>query len=272
MRVFYHVIRLAIFPLVVLALASVHTAQGVSANPEVVGNQEQVRYEGTGGLILPESVDHSTRRMVSECLGCSWKMTPACIPGPGNYCDAAIRACPSLIDHVRTWFRPVGGEWVETGLICLSTQHISTVTNIGREITSHFEQYVPELKPRCWPHQRVVTQIPIICESGQSSEVHNWNHHVAGYAIRVSSKPHWVWNFAGVRLVTDQPGDRYPDASVSHTFTRHGSASMSVQSVWSGTYSVGDLGPFEIREDLRQFKGWDIDVGEARSRLVRPSA
>lgn len=241
------------------------------ATPDVIGNPEYVRYEGSGGLILPESIDAATRKQVADCRGCSWKMTPACIPGLDTYCDALIRSCPGLLDHVRTWFRPLGGDWVETGLMCLSSAGIPTVAGIDREVRSNFEQYVPILDPRCWPQQRVVTQIPLVCESGQSSQVHRWSHNVAGSTVSISAQPKWVWNFNGRSWITDQPGGKYPDQSVTFTFQRHGRAEIGVQSVWTGTFTVGNLGPFEIREDLRQYRGWTLDVGEARGRLIRPN-
>lgn len=240
------------------------------AEPEVIGNQELVRYEGSGGLILPESIDSATRRLVSECRGCSWKMTPACIPGPGNYCDALIRSCPGLIDHVRTWFRPEGGDWVETGLICLTSYRITTVAEADQAVRSSFEQYVPELRPQCWPRRGIVAQIPVICSSGQSNNVHTWRHGLAGRDVVVSAQPRWLWDFSGTRVNSALPGGPYPDFSVSHTFETHGVADVRVESVWTGTFMVGDLGPFEVREDLRQHKAWRVDVGEARGRLVRP--
>lgn len=258
--------------LVILVFVFIFTPRTSSANPEVISNPEHVRYEGSGGLILPESINSATRKQVAECRGCSWKMTPACIPGADTYCDALIRSCPGLLDHVRTWFRPLGGDWIETGLMCLSSTEIPTVAEVDREVRSSFEQYVPDLTPQCWPQQRVITQIPLVCSSGQTAQVHRWRHDVAGSAVTVSALPKWVWNFNGTSLITNQPGGKYPDSSVAFTFERHGRAEIGVQSVWSGTFTVGDLGPFEIREDLRQHRGWSIDVGEARGRLIRPTA
>lgn len=244
----------------------------LSATPDVIGNPEYVRYEGSGGLILPESIDATTRRQVADCRGCSWRMTPACIPGAETYCDALIRACPGLLDHVRTWFRPLGGDWVETGLMCLSSTGIPTVAGIDRAVQSNFEQYVPSLQPQCWPQQRVITQIPLVCTSGQAAQGHSWTHDVAGSTVSISARPKWVWNFNGRSLITDQPGGKYPDDSVTHTFRNHGPAEIGVQSIWSGTFTVGNLGPFEIREELRQYRGWTIDVGEGRGRLIGPNA
>jgi hypothetical protein len=87
------------------------------ANREVVADQEQVRYQGNGGLILPTTVDTGTRNEMMRCRGCGWKLTAACVPGPNDYCDAAIRGCSGLIDHVRVWFRPEGGNWREVDRI-----------------------------------------------------------------------------------------------------------------------------------------------------------
>lgn len=240
----------------------------ISANPEVIGNPQEIRYEGSGGLILPASVNNAERSRIARCRDCAWKMTPACVPGPNNYCDALIRSCPGLIDHVRTWFRPHGGEWVETGLICLTNYHITTVADVERHILGSFHQYVPPLKPRCWPGQGVVVHLPYICESGQKSEIHGWSHSIPGHELHVSATPHWRWNFDGFRYQTTSPGGPFPNLSVSHTFEHHGEKFASVVSRWHGSFVVGDLGPFPIEQQLEQTRSWNVTVGEARARLI----
>lgn len=113
------------------------------ANPEVVADQEQVRYQGNGGLILPTTVDTGTRNEMMRCRGCGWKLTAACVPGPNHYCDAAIRGCMGLIDHVRVWFRPEGGDWREVDRICLTHYEVSTVTGIEKTDRGAFHSIRP---------------------------------------------------------------------------------------------------------------------------------
>ncbi len=240
------------------------------ANPQVVGNPSDIRYEGRGGLILPPSVSSEDRIRVAGCRDCEWKMTPACLPGPDNYCDAVIRSCPGLIDHVRTWFRPANGDWVETGLICLTTYRIATVADIDRFILESFHQHVPPLEPQCWPAQKVIVQLPYVCESGQKPHSHMWTHTVAGHNIEVSATPAWTWNFHGSHFSTTKSGGPFPNLSVSHTFTKHGNKSLQVETRWQGSFTVVGLGTFPIEEQLSQTRSWTVPVGEARARLIAP--
>jgi len=137
-------------------------APGVSANPDVFANPEEVRYEGNGGLILPPSVNNGTRNEVIRCRGCGWKLTAACVPGPDNYCDAGIRGCPGLIDHMRVWFQPPGGDWKEVDRICLTNYAVTTITDLENGIADNFARYVPEQVARCWPTRGAVTNLPLV--------------------------------------------------------------------------------------------------------------
>lgn len=241
----------------------------VVASPQVIGNPNEIRYEGKGGLILPPSVSREDRNRVAGCRDCSWKMTPACVPGPNNYCDAAVRSCPGLIDHVRTWFRPAHGEWTETGLICLTTYRVTTVAEIDRFISEQFHQYLPPLEPRCWPARNVIVRMPYVCASGQRPEIQSWTHSVASEEVSVMATPHWVWNFNGTQFRTTSPGGPFPNLSVSHTFVDHGDKLVGVQSRWEGSFTVGELGPFDIETQLTQSRSWVVPAGEARARLMR---
>jgi hypothetical protein len=263
-----HTASAAVFLILLVLVAGwVHSPVAMS-NPLVIGNPEEIRYEGSGGLILPPSVNSAERNRVARCRDCSWKMTPACVPDQHNYCDAAVRSCPGLIDHVRTWFRPAGGDWVETGLICLTTYRVTTVAELDRYIGGNFLQHIPPLEPRCWPNQGVVVHLPYVCEAGQNAHAHRWSHSVSGFNVEVSATPHWTWNFAGSRLSTTSKGGPYPDLSVSHSFTSHGEKPIHVVSHWLGTFFVGDLGPFPIEQRLEQSKSWNVPIGEARARLM----
>ncbi|MCF8538645.1 MAG: hypothetical protein K9G12_00010 [Candidatus Nanopelagicales bacterium] len=240
------------------------------ADPLVIGNPEQVRFEGTGGLILPSSVSTENRDRAARCVDCSWRMTPACIPGPDDYCDAAIRSCPGLIDHVRTWLRIPGGEWVETGLICLTTYRVVTVRDAQAQLAETFERYVPPQQPRCYPSAHAVVNLPLVCDSGQSTGVHVWAHELAGHTIDVLAEPRWMWNFDGNKLSTARAGGNFPDMSVSHTFRSAGSKNMVLETRWTGSFTVDQLGPFPIEASLNQRLEWVVEMGEARARLVQP--
>ena len=257
---------------VMMSLIPVSSMAPAVSGAEVVGNPELIRYEGSGGLVLPPSVDRVTRNEVAQCRGCSWKITSACVPDAENYCDAAIRGCPGLIDHVRTWFRPAGGQWRETGLICLSSNTVTTLVGIEGLIAESFYQYVPELNPRCWPESGPVVNIPLLCGSGQAGGTQEWSQTVSGFAIAINAEPQWAWNFEREYRTSDLPGGPYPDMSVTHTFHTSGTKHVVVEARWSGIFSIDGLGPFPIERDLRQVKGFEVEIGQAHARLTRPNA
>lgn len=255
----------------VLASFSVNVAAG-HANPDVVADQEQVRYQGSGGLILPATVDTDTRNELIRCRGCGWKLTAACVPGPNKYCDAAIRGCPGLIDHVRVWFRPEGGDWREVDRICLTHYEVSTVAGVEKRIAENFTRYVPDQAARCWPAQGAVTHLPLLCESGQSATQVRWRVPIAGFSVAITAVPSWRWDFPGRVLYTGQSGGPYPNRAISHTFPIAGRKNIEVTTRWAGEFTVDGLEPVAIEGDLLQRSTLGVTIGQAKARLRCPGA
>lgn len=245
-------------------------APGVSANPDVFANPEEVRYEGNGGLILPPSVNNGTRNEVIRCRGCGWKLTAACVPGPDNYCDAGIRGCPGLIDHMRVWFQPPGGEWKEVDRICLTNYAVTTITDLENGIADNFARYVPEQVARCWPTRGAVTNLPLVCQSGQSQSEVNWNISIAGFNVSITTQPSWAWDFDGSILFTRKPGGPYPITEISHTFSSVGLKAINVTTRWNGNFRVDSLESIAIERDLFQSTSINVTVGQATARLRCP--
>ncbi len=256
----------------VLLCATGVAAPGVSANPDVFANQEQVRYEGSGGLILPSSVNSVTRNEVIRCRGCEWKLTAACVPGPNTYCDAGIRGCPGLIDHLRVWFKPTDGSWREIDRICLTNYEVTTVTSLENRIVENFARYVPEQTPRCWPAQGAVANLPLICQSGQRREAVSWTVPVAGFTIEITTQPSWTWDFDGSILTTRHTGAPYPHPTISHVFARSGIKTIALTTRWSGAFTVDSLESVAIERDLRQYTSFGATIGQAKARLRCPGA
>ncbi len=242
----------------------------VVANPDVFANPEQVRYEGSGGLVLPASVDSDTRNELVRCRGCGWKLTVACVPGPGNYCDAGIRACPGLIDHMRVWFRPLDGDWEEVGRICLTNYEVTTVQDLESSISETFARYVPEQAARCWPLQGAVTNLPLICQSGQPPEGVSWKIPIAGFTVAISTTPSWSWNFHGSLLFSRSAGGSFPNMDISHTFSTAGRKDVSVTTSWSGVFSIDSMDSVPIERELIQRSSIPVTIGQAMARLRCP--
>ncbi len=242
----------------------------VSANPDVFANPDHVRYEGSAGLILPASVDNSTRNEVIRCRGCAWKLTVACIPGPENYCDAAIRGCPGLIDHMRVWFRPQSGEWKEVDRICLTNYEVTTVSDLENSVAESFERYVPEQAARCWPAQGAVTNLPLICQSGQRSDSLSWVIPISGFTVSITTSPSWIWDFHGSFKSTQNAGGPFPNMDISHLFTTAGAKSINVVTRWNGHFNVDSLANVAIERELTQRSTMVVMVGQAKARLRCP--
>lgn len=242
----------------------------VMATPDVVANPEHVRYEGTGGLVLPASVDSGTRNEVVRCRGCGWKLTLACVPGLDNYCDAGIRACPGLIDHMRVWFKPLHGDWKEVDRICLTNYEVTTADQLESGISETFARYVPEQDARCWPLNGAVTNLPLICQSGQKSKAVIWNISIAGFAVTVTTSPVWIWDFHGSPFATRRAGGSFPNMEISHTFSTAGRKAVSVLTRWNGSFSIDSLDWVPIERELIQRSSIPVTVGQATARLRCP--
>lgn len=245
-------------------------AAGASANPEVFANPDHVRYEGSGGLILPGSVNSDTRNEVIRCRGCAWKLTVACVPGPGNYCDAGIRACPGLIDHMRVWFRPLGGEWKEVDRICLTNYEVTTLSDLEVSVAQSFERYVPEQVARCWPAQGAITRLPLICQSGQRQDEITWTIPISGLTVSITTAPSWTWDFHGSTYVTRNAGGPFPNRDISHTFLTAGVKTINVMTRWNGHFSVDSLESVPIERELIQRSSIPVTIGQAKARLRCP--
>lgn len=245
-------------------------AQGVSAYPDVLANPDHVRYEGSGGLVLPGSVNSGTRNEVIRCRGCSWKLTVACVPGPENYCDAGIRACPGLIDHMRVWFKPLSGEWKEVDRICLTNYEVTTVRDLENSIAEEFERYVPEQVARCWPVQGAITNLPLICQSGQRPDALSWAIPISGFTVLITTTPSWTWNFHGLSHFTRNAGGPFPNRDISHTFPTAGAKTIKVLTRWNGHFSVDSLEAVPIERELVQGTSIAVTIGQAKARLDCP--
>lgn len=77
--------------------------------------------------------------------------------------------------------------------------------------------------------------------------------HVFGFDVMVTAAATWTWTFApGHTMVTQVPGSRYPDTTVSYTYAESGTHSVSLRTSWKGRFSVGEYGPYDINDPATQ--------------------
>lgn len=232
---------------------------------------EEDRYVGSHAIIVPASVDEDTRRRLSTCDGCSWRFAQPCrvdpdSPGP---CRSVVRGCPSTRQLLRLWFRGGNEPWSDRGLVCLTDSDIVPVSQLGGEVRERVERQVPGPDPSCQPGRGAVTQLPLVCSSGQGGVVPSWDVSLLGVDVRIQSQPLWTWEFEpGARLSTTSAGGTFPDMSVSHTYRSAGEKRITLTTQWFGTYTADGLGPFAL-EPIRQVVTVPIVIGQAKAVLTR---
>lgn len=241
------------------------------AHAQVQIRPDEDRYVGTGGLLLPGAVDQRTREEVASCRGCRWRLAAPCEANPTDPtgpCRSVSRGCPAGRELLRIWFEPPQGGWQDKGVVCVRAGEVVTVEQVESLQRETFERRVPALQPECWPPQGIVTNLPVVCRSGQSGERIEWTDRVLGWTVRSWVEPVWRWDFGtGTPLVTRDPGGPYPNMAVAHTFREIGPVNIEVQATWSGQYTVDGVGTYSL-QPLRQERGVPIDVEQARGVLT----
>ena len=241
---------------------------------DVSGDDEQDRYVGTGGLLLPAGVPTGTRREVASCPGCSWRLTSPCVQAPGvgfdgqPACVGVVRGCPG--GHLmRGWFRPVDGAWRELGLVCLGPRGPVTVADVARAIAEEVPHRLPPLQPAGDPARGVLAQLPVVFRSGQGAGPLAWTDDILGSRVAVTARSAWTWSFGdGATLVTTDPGDRYPRGRVTHAYRGPGVMTVTCTARWQAEFTVDGLGPFPVTEPVQQDARLEVVVGEGRAVLT----
>lgn len=240
------------------------------------GDDESDAFIGTGGLILPGSVDSHTRNEVARCEGCRWRLTTPCIEEQsGNAFDASApcgsvtRGCPAARRTLRAWFAPPQLPWRDLGIVCI--EHVVTVGDVSREVRESVEHSVPELRPTAEPDTGAVVQLPLLWASHQSSDPLERNDLLESLPTRLVAAPSWQWDFGdGSVLQTSEGGCAYPCMDVAHTFRQAGDYQVSVRTTWQARFWVDGLGPFEVADPVTQVRSLTVHVGEGRALLAVP--
>lgn len=234
---------------------------------------EEDRYVGSHAIIVPASVDATTRAQLSKCSECSWRFVAPCIEDPDaapGGCTSVVRGCPAGRELLRVWFAQRPDPWEDRGLVCITESDIVPVARVGAEVRERFERRVPGPAPSCEPPAGAVTQIPLVCTSGLVGGRPAWNESLLGVDVRIEAVPVWIWQFdPGVVLRTTSPGGTYPDMSVSHTYRTAGERMITVTTEWQARYTADGLGPFPLPV-IRHEAGVGVRIGQARSVLTRP--
>lgn len=245
-----------------------------AAAVDVVGDDAEDAFIGTGALLLPASVDDRIRREVADCPGCRWRLTSPCVDTElGNAfdgqqsCQAAPSNCPDGMLR-RTWHDPGTGTWRNLGLVCIR-ERVHTVATMGWEIRSLLRQDVPEVELASLPTSGVVTQMPTFFTSRQGAGPVSMERNLGGFRVRVEARPTWTWDFGdGSKRVVHQAGTLRSGADVVHTYRRAGRWPVTCRVVWEAEFTVDGLGPFPVTNPVRQVAHRQVEVGEGRALLT----
>ena len=251
------------------------TAAGAPA-ADVHGDDEADQYVGSGGLILPGTVATSTRSEVASCLGCGWRLTSPCVESDaGNpfsgtpICLSVVRGCPDMAELLRAWFRPAGGSWREIGLVCIGEHGPVTIVGLEPAVRDRLVRQVPGQRATFQPRAGVVTQLPVVFDSGQPPGGLRAAFDLMGESVVLEATPSWRWEFGdGAARSTTVPGGPYPNMDVAHIYRVSRGYLVRMVTTWAATFTVDGMGPFPVTEPVRQTAELVLSVGEGRAVLA----
>jgi hypothetical protein len=162
------------------------------------------------------------------------------------------------------------GQWYDQGLLCVTAGGPPTVGTVGVKARGAFVEHLPGLAPSVQPSQGVVTQLPVLFDTGQASGTVSIDVVLAGTPVHLEARPRWTWTYGdGSTSETVFAGSHWPLTSVSHVYRHSGQQQVRVVTTWSATYWVDGLGPFPVAEDVHQDALMTVPVGEGRAALTR---
>ena len=261
-------------PLLVAPQDATARAATQSGSPGVVGDDINDAYVGTGGLILPATVDDATRRTVAGCRDCQWRLESPCASADlGNAfdgqqtCSSVARGCRRG-ELRRSWFRSEAGQWRDIGLVCLRSE-IATVASVGSEVRDVVSDRVPAMSLASLPNRGILTQIPTIFETGQPAEAFRARRPIGGRTVSLVAHPRWTWDFGdGATTLTTDAGDLARRQGAMHAYRTSGRFGVTCRTDWAAEFEVDGLGPFPVVEPVVQEARMTVDVGEGRALLT----
>jgi len=247
-----------------------------SPSTGVQGDDGRDVYTGEGGVLIPARHwrgDSSGRRQAAECSDCSWRMTTACtsLQFDTGSCPASHVGCPSGLIRVRVWLKHSVGPWVLVGYACVGGAPPVSRNVVERTVHDLSLASLPRLRPSYQPSSGALSGLPVVFSSGQSRlGLRQANLSVLGLDVRLDAQPRWGWSWGdGGSLSTTNPGGRYPQMSVSHTYLRAGRVRVTATTRWRAQYWVEGLGPYPVPgADLSQDAAVVVDVVPAHSVLT----
>ena len=243
-----------------------------SGSVVVVGNDDVDGYEGSGGLLLPDSFagNATSRSAVAQCLGCLWRYTVYCEYGNDSLCAHAVVTCPRGQIRYRVWFGRTREVLAVIGSVCWGSSQPVTRREFERSVHDAALRVVPPLRPGVNPAKSTLVSVPIVTWSGQSRTFRPRPMMLVGHRVSISAQAIWQWQWGdGDIKWTTNAGQRYPSFAISHRYRHSGSYQIRVATIWQATYSIGGIGSFPMGGNvIHQQKALRIRVLPSHAVLV----
>lgn len=244
-------------------------ASFAATSVNVIGDDGNDAYVGTGGLLLPSTFSGSgaTKRRVATCMGCVWKYSTYCASDSVDMCAHAVSTCPPRQVRYRVWFGLTRETVQVIGSVCWGWHTPATRKQIEDRLDDLVVRVVPTLNVHCEPPGDTLTSIPVICYTSQPAMFKPPGFTLATHTVRITASAKWRWSWGNDAVEwRSVPGRPYPSTQISHRFRFPGDYVVHVTTVWSASYIVSGLGNFTVGGDvITQNAQTDVAVHSAKS-------
>jgi hypothetical protein len=122
-----------------------------------------------------------------------------------------------------------------------------TVGEFTPLVRAKFIDLLPKQHPSFQPKAGGLVNVPVVFAAGQVGDLDHPTFDLDGFVVTLDVSAKWTWDFDdGKPQKFTKPGGAYPDMDVSHTYVTTDDRKVTVTTTWDGTYTVDDLGPFDI--------------------------
>lgn len=239
------------------------------ASVEVIGDDEQDAFVGSGSLLLPPQIATDWRRSAASCPGCRWRSVIQCVMTTAGSCRGPARLCGVDGFWLRIFLTGPDGVERNLGAACFGPSGPVRREVAEALLADEVRALVPPLRTWRQPEGQVLPHLPVVFGVTQSESAIERSFEVIGLPIELIASPRWIWDFGGSTLHTVSAGRPWPNQTIDRTFRRSGEMPVAVKAVWSATYTVAGVGPLEVVEPVTQDADVTVPVGQARAVLVR---
>lgn len=239
------------------------------ASVEVIGDDEQDAFVGSGSLLLPPQIATDWRRSAASCPGCRWRSVIQCVMTTAGSCRGPARLCGVDGFWLRIFLTGPDGVERNLGAACFGPSGPVRREVAEALLADEVRALVPPLRTWRQPEGQVLPHLPVVFGVTQSESAIERSFEIIGLPIELIASPRWIWDFGGSTLHTVSAGRPWPNQTIDRTFRRSGEMPVAVKAVWSATYTVAGVGPLEVVEPVSQDADVTVPVGQARAVLVR---